>query len=69
MDHRGSFGDDGGFIFHGYGVHVPRLLDSYEIPFRVVEHADQVAPSIVAAARTARASGKPAAVLLAGDAL
>jgi sulfopyruvate decarboxylase subunit alpha len=69
MDHRGSFGDDGGFIFHGYGVHVPRLLDAYEIPYRVVEDVDEVAAAIVAAATSAQASGKPAAVLLTGDAL
>jgi sulfopyruvate decarboxylase subunit alpha len=69
MDHRGSFGDDGGFIFHGYGVHVPRLLESFEIPYRVVEDRAEVARAITRGAVSAQASGKPAAVLLAGDAL
>jgi sulfopyruvate decarboxylase subunit alpha len=69
MDHRGAFGDDGGFIFHGYGIHVPRLLESFEIPYRLIEHEDDVAAAIVAGVRTAEASGKPAAILLAGSAL
>jgi len=69
MDHRGAFGDNGGFIFHGYGVHVPRLLESFEIPFRIVEDADKVAAAIKQGARSAEASGKPAAVLLTGEAL
>ena len=42
MDHRGAFGDDGGWIFHGYGVHVPRLLESFEIPYRIVEDPEKV---------------------------
>jgi sulfopyruvate decarboxylase subunit alpha len=69
MDHRGAFGDRGGWIFHGYGVHVPRLLESFEIPYRIVEDHDKVPAAIVAGVRSAQASGKPAAVLLTDDAL
>lgn len=67
MDHRGSFGDVGGFIFHGYGIQVPRLLESFEIPYRLVEDPATVTREIVRGARTAAASGRPAAVLLSGE--
>jgi sulfopyruvate decarboxylase subunit alpha len=64
LDHRGGFGDTGGFIFHGYAVQVPRLLDSFEIPYRMVHDPDRMADEIVRGARTAEALGRPAAVLL-----
>ena len=34
LDHRGSFGDVGGFIFHGYGIQVPRLPGFVRNPLR-----------------------------------
>ena len=68
MDHRGDLGDAGGFIFRGYGVQVPRLLDSFEIPYAVVDRIEDVAPAIVRGARTATASGRPVAVLISGTA-
>lgn len=64
VDHRGAYGDDGGFIFSGYGIQVPRILESFQIPFRAVRDNENVAAEIRRGARTAQSSGKPAAILL-----
>ncbi len=64
VDHRGAYGDDGGFIFSGYGFQVPRILESFQIPFVAVRENDNVAAEIRRGARTAQSSGKPAAILL-----
>lgn len=69
LDHRGAFGDTGGFIFHGYGVQVPRMLESFEIPYRIVDEVDRIKAEILRGAKTAEASGRPAAVLLSGEAI
>lgn len=69
LDHRGAFGDGGGFIFHGYGVQVPRLLDSFEIPYSVVDETNKITAEILRGAKTVEASGRPAAVLLSGEAI
>jgi len=69
LDHRGAFGDSGGFIFSGYGVQVPRMLDSYEIPYMVVDDVNKIPAAVLRGAKTVEASGRPAAVLLSGEAI
>lgn len=64
VDHRGAFGDGGGFVFSGYGIQVPRILESFQIPFSTLREGDNVAAEIRRGARTAQSSGKPAALLV-----
>ena len=69
VDHRGAYGDGGGFVFSGYGVQVPRMLESYQIPYTTVGETDDVITAVLRGARTVKSSGKPAAVLLTEEAL
>ena len=69
VDHRGVFGDGGGSIFTGYAVQVPRLLESFEIPYTLVKEEEGIVNEILKGAKTVEASGKPAAILLSGEAL
>ncbi len=69
VDHRGAFGDGGGFVFTGYGVQVPRILESFEIPYTIVQESNRVVEEILRGVKTVEASGKPAAILLSGEAI
>ena len=69
IDHRGDLGDSGGYIFTGYGVQVPRILESFHIPYTIVRESNKLTAEIVRVGKTVEASGKPAAVLLSGEAI
>ena len=69
LDHRGDFGDTGGYIFTGYGVQVPRLLESLQVPYVIVRENSKLIEEIVRGENTVIASGKPAAILLSGEAI
>ena len=68
LDHRGDFGDTGGYIFTGYGVQVPRLLESLQVPYVIVRESNKLIEEIVRGGNTVIATGKPAAILLSGGA-
>ncbi len=69
IDHRGAYGDGGGFVFSGYGVQVPRMLESFQIPYTIVGESDDAITAVLRGARTVESSGKPAAVLSTEEAL
>jgi len=69
VDHRGVFGDGGGFIFTGYGIQVPRMLESFQIPYTVVSDEENIVKEILKGGKTVEANGKPAVVLLSGEAI
>lgn len=64
VDHRGDIGDAGGYIYFGYGVQVPRILDSFQIPYTIVRESDKIVEDIVRGEKSVEASGRPAAILL-----
>jgi sulfopyruvate decarboxylase TPP-binding subunit len=67
IDHRGTFGDGGGYWFFGYGVQIPRILDAFQVAYTVVTETSQVAASVTGGQRTAQTYGKAAAILLSGE--
>ena len=64
VDHRGSFGDGGGYWYFGGGHMAPIILDGLKIPHVTVREPDRVETEIVRGQQTAEAFGKPVAVLL-----
>lgn len=67
VDHRGDFGDGWGYIYSGYGIQLPRILESLQIPYTIVHESDKLIAEIVRGGTTAESSGKPAAILLSGE--
>ena len=53
----------------GYGVQVPRILESFQVPYIIVRQGNKLIDAIVRGQKTVTASGKPAAVLLSGEAV
>jgi hypothetical protein len=45
------------------------MLESFEIPYQIVDEIDRITAEILRGAKTAEASGRPAAVLLSGEAI
>ena len=43
IDHApGDFGDTSGWIFAGYGIQVPKILEFLHVPFRICTDTDQL---------------------------
>ncbi len=68
MDHGGDFGDPSP-RYYGDGIQVPRILESFHIPYTIVSESNKLTAEIVRAGKTVEASGKPAAILLSGEAI
>jgi len=66
VDHRGEFGDRYPWYF-ACGTHLPRILDSFQIPYTMVSEKEKIITEIVRGQNTAQANGKPAAILLCGE--
>ncbi len=64
IDHRGGFGDGGGYWFFGGAQMAPAILDSLKIPYMIVREPERVETEIVRGQLTTEAYGKPVAVLL-----
>ena len=63
VDYRGGFGE----IYPQYfsvGHQTPQILDSFHIPYTIVQHSSQLTEELVRGEKTAEGSGKAAAVLL-----
>ncbi len=66
IDHRGSFGDGGGYWYFGGGLVAPVILDALRIPHTTVSDPGALEEAIVRGQSTLEAYGKPVAVLMAG---
>ena len=66
VDHRGEFGDRYPWYF-ACGTHLPRILDSFQIPYSMVWEKEKIITEMVRGQNTAQANGKPAAILLSGE--
>ncbi len=66
VDHGGDFGDPSPRYF-GYGIQVPRILESFQVPYTIVRESNKLIAEIVRGQKTTEAYGKPAAILLSGE--
>ncbi len=66
VDHGGDFGDPSS-RYYGDGIQVPRILDSFQIPYTIVRESNKLIAEIVRGQQTTEAYGKPAAILLSGE--
>ena len=66
-DHRGDFGDSGGYWFFGYGLLLPQFLQAMQIPYTIVREPDKLTAELIRGGKTADAAGKPVAILLSGE--
>ena len=66
LDHRGDFGDGGGYFYYG-GRLVEPLLDVFRIPYNIVRDYRKFKSAIIQGQKTTEAYGKPAAVLVSGE--
>jgi sulfopyruvate decarboxylase subunit alpha len=70
IDHApGDFGDPSGWIFVGYGIQTPKILESFHIPFKIATDPGTIEMDAVRAARMAQSIRKPVALLVSGDRL
>jgi sulfopyruvate decarboxylase TPP-binding subunit len=68
IDHGpGSFGDPSGVLFLGYGIQIPRMLDSFQVPYKLATDPETLEEDAVRAGRMAAGTRKPVALLLSGD--
>lgn len=67
VDHRGGFGDGGGYFYFGGGQMAPVILEGLRIPYTIVRETRVLKAEIVRGQSTAEAYGKPVAVLLSGE--
>lgn len=67
VDHRGDFGDPGGYWFYGYGLLLPKFLEVMQIPYTIVREPDKITTELIRGGKTAEAYGKPVAILLSGE--
>lgn len=66
IDHRGSLGDGGGYWFFGYGIQIPRILDSFQVPYTIVTENSKLTELVAGGQRSAQQYGKPVAILISG---
>jgi sulfopyruvate decarboxylase subunit alpha len=66
VDHRGEFGDRYPWYF-ACGTHLPRILDSFQILYTMVREKEKIVTEMVRGQNTAKANGKPTAILLCGE--
>ncbi len=64
VDHRGSYGDGGGYWYFGGGQMAPVVLDGLKIPWATIADPAELEEAIVRGQRTVEASGRPAALLM-----
>lgn len=67
LDYRGDFGDGLHAGYFSYGVQAPKILESFQLYYRIVQESNKLVAEIVRADRTAEAYGKPVAILLSGE--
>ena len=67
IDHRGTFGDRGGWTFIGYGIQIPRILDLFQVPYKVVTDPKDLKDDIIRGWQTAQSCRRPVAVLVSGE--
>ncbi len=68
IDHApGDFGDPSGWLFSGYGIQVPKMLDNFHVPYKIAVDPDSIEMDTVRAARMAAGTRKPVALLVSGD--
>jgi len=66
VDHRGSYGDGGGYFYFGGAQMAPVILDALKIPYAIVRETQALVGEIVGGQNMAEAYGKPVALLLSG---
>lgn len=64
VDHRGSFGDGGGYWYFGGGQMAPIVLDGLRIPYTTITEPTDLEETIVRGQGTVESSGRPAAILM-----
>jgi sulfopyruvate decarboxylase subunit alpha len=64
VDHRGSYGDGGGYWYFGGGLMAPIILDGLRIPYTKIAEPSGLEETIVRGQSTAEAYGKPVALLM-----
>ncbi len=64
VDHRGSFGDGGGYWYFGAGEMAPVVLDGLGIAYTEIADPSRMEHEIARAQRTAEAARKPTAILM-----
>ena len=64
VDHRGSFGDGGGYWYFSGGVMAPVVLDGLNIPYTTITEPTDLEEMIVRGQGTVESSGRPAAILM-----
>jgi sulfopyruvate decarboxylase subunit alpha len=68
IDHvPGDFGDPSGWLFAGYGIQVPKMLDSFHVPYKIARDPETLEDDTIRAGRMAAGTRKPVALLLSGD--
>lgn len=63
VDYRGGFGESYPQYF-SVGHQTPQILDSFHIPYTIVDHSSQLMEAFVRGEKTAEGSGRAAVVLL-----
>ena len=68
IDHApGDFGDPSGWIFLGYGIQVPKMLENFQISYKIARDPETLEQDTIRAGRMATGTRKPVALLVSGD--
>ena len=67
IDHRGDFGDPSGWNFVGYGLQIPKILESFQVPYMIVREPEKLKAEVVNGGLTATACRRPACILISGE--
>jgi sulfopyruvate decarboxylase subunit alpha len=67
IDQRGDYGEGFGHWYYAHGLQLPRLLESFQIPYTIVRDSSKLSAEVVRGMTTAETYGKPAALLLSGE--
>lgn len=64
VDHRGSYGDGGGYWYFSGGQMAPVVLDGLRIPYTTITEPSGLDEAIVRGQNTVEASSRPVALLM-----
>lgn len=67
IDHRGDFGDPSGWNFVGYGLQIPRILESFQVPYIIVREPENLKAEVVRGGLMAEGCRRSTAILISGE--
>ena len=67
IDHRGDYGDPSGWNFVGYGLQIPKILESFQVPYMIVREPNKLKAEVINGALMAAACRRITCILISGE--